>query len=116
MKNKKVIIILLSLIILIGGILFVNRIYNKPKNKHIPKRNNLAIMIKNESGEYVSTDAIPKGNYVLNEEKTICENGGKVVSYNNSTGQIGFSFLGSDRCSLYFDKIIDAEKPVISKL
>ena len=116
MKNKKVIIILTSMILLIGGILSISQIYNKSKNKHIPKRNNLAIMIKNESGEYESSDAIPKGNYVLNEEKTICENGGKVVSYNNSTGQIGFSFLGSDRCSLYFDKIIDNEKPVISNL
>ena len=116
MKNKKVVIILTSMIVLIGGILFVNQIYNKSKNKLIPKKNNLAIMIKNESGEYESSNAIPKGNYVLNEEKTICENGGKVVSYNNSTGQIGFSFLGSDRCSLYFDKIIDTEKPVISNL
>ena len=116
MKNKKVIIILTSIIVLIGWILFVNRIYNKPKNKHIPKKNNLAIMVKGDSGEYESSDAIPKGNYVLNEEKTICENGGKVVSYNNSTGQIGFSFLGSDRCSLYFDKIIDTQNPIISDL
>ena len=116
MKNKKMVIILTSMIILIGGILFVNKIYNKPKNKSTSKRDNLAIMVKGESGEYISSDAIPKGNYVLNEEKTICENGGKVVSYNNSTGQIGFSFLGSDRCSLYFDKIIDTEKPVISNL
>ena len=116
MKNKKVIIILTSMIVLIGGILFVNKIYNKSKNKQIPKKNNLAIMVKSESGEYVSSDAIPKGNYVLNEDRTICENGGKVVSYNNSTGQIGFSFLGSDRCSLYFDKILDTEKPAISNL
>ena len=116
MKNKKVIIILSSMILLIGGILFVNKIYNKSKNKHILKKNNLAIMVKGKSGEYISSDEIPKGNYVLNTEKTICENGGKVVSYNNSTGQIGFSFLGSDRCSLYFDKIIDTEKPVISNL
>ena len=116
MKNKKVVIILSSLVVLIGGIFLVNHIYNKLKNKQIPKKNNLAIMVKGESGEYISSDAIPKGNYVLNEDKTICENGGKVVSYNNSTGQIGFSFLGSDRCSLYFDKIIDTEKPVISNL
>ena len=116
MKNKKVVIFLSSIVVLIGVIFLVNQIYNKPKNKHIPKKNNLAIMVKGESGEYISSDAIPKGNYVLNEEKTICENGGKVVSYNNSTGQIGFSFLGSDRCSLYFDKIIDNEKPVISNL
>ena len=88
------------------------------KNKTIKTKghSNLAIMIKGDSGEYVSSNEIPKGNYVLNEEKTVCENGGKVVSYNNSTGQIGFSFLGSDRCSLYFDKIIDTQKPVISNL
>ena len=116
MKNKKIVVIITSMILLIGGILFVNKIYNKSKNKHIPKKNNLAIMIKEDSGEYVSSNEIPKGNYVLNEEKTICENGGKVVSYNNSTGQIGFSFLGSDRCSLYFDKIIDTQKPIISNL
>ena len=116
MKNKKVIIILLSLIILIGGILFVNRIYNKPKNKHIQKRNNLAIMVKIESGEYISFDTIPKGNYVLNEEKTICENNGKVLNYDSTLGKVSFSFIGSDRCSLYFDKIIDTEKPVISNL
>ena len=116
MKNKKVVIILLSLIILIGGILFENQIYNKPKNKHIPKKNNLAIMVKSESGDYVSTDAIPKGNYILNEEKTICENNGKVLNYDSTTGKVSFSFLGSDRCSLYFDKIIDTEKPVINNL
>ena len=60
MKNKKVVIILTSMIILIGGILFVNKIYNKTKNKHIPKRNNLAIMVKGESGEYIVQMKFPK--------------------------------------------------------
>lgn len=61
-------------------------------------------MIKEDGSEtYSSSNSIPIGDYVLNEEKTFCENGGKVKSYNNETGQIGFSFLGSDRCSLYFD-------------
>ena len=115
MKNKKI-IILTSMIVLIGGILFANQMYNKSKDKHIPKRNNLAIMIKNENGEYESTDAIPQGNYILNEEKTICENNGKVLNYDSTTGKVSFSFVGSDRCSLYFDKIIDTEKPVISNL
>ncbi len=117
MKNKKVVIIFTSLIVLVGGIFLVNSIYqNKNKTIKTNRKSNLAIMIKEDSGEYVSSNEIPKGNYVLNEEKTICENGGKVVSYNNSTGQIGFSFLGSDRCSLYFDKIIDIQKPIISNL
>ena len=111
--NKKIKIGLFVFIFI--GVIILNITY---KNKTIKtkKQSNLAIMIKGESGEYVSSNEIPKGNYVLNEEKTICENGGKVVSYNNSTGQIGFSFLGSDRCSLYFDKIIDTQKPVISNL
>jgi len=106
-------------VFIIIGVIVLNITYKnknevtKTKQKN---QNNLAIMIKGDSGEYVSSNVIPKGNYVLNEEKTICENGGKVVSYNNSTGQIGFSFLGSDRCSLYFDKIIDTQKPVISNL
>ena len=111
--NKKIKIGLFVFIVI--GVIVLNITY---KNKTIKtkRKSNLAIMIKGESGEYVSSNEIPKGNYVLNEEKTICENGGKVVSYNNSTGQIGFSFLGSDRCSLYFDKIIDTQNPIISNL
>ena len=115
--KKKIKIVLFVLIIL--GILILNITYKNKNQVTITKQrnqNNLAIMVKGESGDYVSSDSIPKGNYVLNEEKTVCENGGKVVSYNNSTGQIGFSFLGSDRCSLYFDKIIDTENPVINNL
>ena len=111
--NKKIKLCLFVFIFI--GVIVLNITY---KNKTIKtnRKSNLAIMIKGESGEYVSSNEIPKGNYVLNEEKTICENGGKVVSYNNSTGQIGFYFLGSDRCSLYFDKIIDTQKPIISNL
>ena len=111
--NKKIKIGLFVFIFI--GAIVLNITY---KNKTIKtnRKSNLAIMIKEDSGEYVSSNEIPKGNYVLNEEKTVCENGGKVVSYNNSTGQIGFSFLGSDRCSLYFDKIIDTQKPIISNL
>ena len=115
--NKKIKTTLFVFIII--GVIVLNITYkNKNEVTKTKQRNqnNLAIMIKGDSGEYVSSNEIPKGNYVLNEEKTICENGGKVVSYNNSTGQIGFSFLGSDRCSLYFDKIIDTQKPVISNL
>ena len=115
---KKKIKTTLFVFIVIGAIVlnFTYKNKNEETKTKQRKQNNLAIMIKGDSGEYVSSNEIPKGNYVLNEEKTICENGGKVVSYNNSTGQIGFSFLGSDRCSLYFDKIIDTQKPVIKNL
>ena len=116
MKNKIKIGLFALIIIVVITLCLTYKSKNVFTKTKKSKQSNLAIMIKDESGEYVSSEGIPKGNYILNEEKTICENGGKVVSYNNSTGQIGFSFLGSDRCSLYFDKIIDTQKPVISNL
>ena len=100
--NKKIKLCLFVFIFI--GVIVLNITYkNKDEVTKRQEHSNLAIMVKGETGEYVSSNEIPKGNYVLNEEKTVCENGGKVVSYNYSTGQIGFSFLGSDRCSLYFD-------------
>ena len=116
MKNKIKIWLFALIIIVVITLCLTYKSKNVFTKTKKSKQSNLAIMIKDESGEYVSSNEIPKGNYVLNEEKTMCENGGKVVSYNNLTGQIGFSFLGSDRCSLYFDKIIDTQKPTISNL
>ena len=64
MKNKKIIIILTSLVVLIGGIFLVNNIYqsrnkiNKTKRK---KQNNLAIIIKDENGVETTSKEIPKG-------------------------------------------------------
>lgn len=100
MKRKIKISLFVLLIISVIG---VNVLYKNKENKPNSK-SNLAIMIKeNGSSSYVSSNTIPKGDYVLNETKTICENGGKVSSYDSATGQVAFSFLGSDRCSLYFD-------------
>ena len=113
-KIKTTLFVFIVISVIVLNITYKNK--NEVTKTKQRNQNNLAIMIKGDTGEYVSSKEIPKGKYVLNEDKTICENGGKVVSYNNSTGQIGFSFLGSDRCSLYFDKIIDTQKPVIKNL
>ena len=109
MKNKKIIIILVVLVFSIGGIFLINNIYqnkNKINKTKRRKQNNLAIMIKEEGASgYTksSSNDMPIGNYVLNEEKTHCENNGKILSYDNTTGKVKFSFVGSDRCYLYFD-------------
>ncbi len=119
MKNKKVIIILATLIVLIGGVFLVNSIYQSKNKNNKTKRkrqNNLAIIIKDANGVETTSENIPKGNYFLNEEKTHCENNGKILNYDNTTGKISFSFIGSDRCYLYFDTITDFEKPVIKSL
>ena len=109
MKNKKTIIILTTLIVLIGGIFLVNNIYqNKNKvNKTKRKRqNNLAIMIKeNGATDYTKSNSkdIPKGDYVLNRDKSYCKNNGVIGDYDSSLGKVSFSFIGTDSCYLYFD-------------
>ena len=76
----------------------------------------MAIMIK-ESGSNTykssSSSAVPKGSYLLNYEKTYCENGGNVLNYDSSTGKISISTLGADKCYLYFDYY---QAPVINKV
>lgn len=105
MKNKKI-IILISLIVLIGGIFLVSNIYqsrnkiNKTKRK---KQNSLAIIIKDENGVETTSKDIPKGLYELNYEKSYCKNNGKILNYDNILGKVSFSFIGTDSCYLYFD-------------
>ena len=106
MKKKKIVLF----VFLIVGILSLILTYkfkqnNLSKNKPI-KEEKLSIMIKEDGAtEYTKSSSkdIPKGDYVLNEEKTHCENNGQVTSYDNSTGTVSFSFIGSDKCYLYFD-------------
>ena len=118
MSKKKIIycsLLIILAILSISGVYYFNK--EKKNDNKIKSNNNLAIMIKRDgTNSYFSSNSIPVGDYVLNEEKTICENGGKVKSYDSSTGKIGFSFLGSDRCTLYFDEILDNEPPVIGNL
>ena len=109
MKNKKIIIFLASLVVLIIGIFLVNSIYqnknkiNKTKRK---KQNNLAIMIKEDGAtDYTKSNSkdIPKGDYVLNREKSYCKNNGVIGDYDSTLGKVSFSFIGTDSCYLYFD-------------
>ena len=81
--NNKIKIVLFVFIIGVVILIFMYKNKNdetKTKNK---SQSNLAIMIKDESGEYVSSNEIPKGNYTLNENKTVCENNGRVLNYDN---------------------------------
>ena len=109
MKNKKTIIILTTLIILIGGIFLVNNIYqnkNKVNKTKKRKQNNLAIMIKEDGAtDYTKSNSkdIPKGDYVLNRDKSYCKNNGKIGNYDSSLGKVSFLFIGTDSCYLYFD-------------
>ena len=108
MKNKKVYVILIVLI-LIGSLFLTYNIYQN-KNKVIKtkkrKQNNLAIMIKEDGAtDYIKSNSkdIPKGDYVLNRDKSYCKNNGKIGDYDSVLGKVSFSFIGTDSCFLYFD-------------
>lgn len=105
---KKINLIIIA-IILCFSILTTIKIRNSNQKITInnSKKNSgtMAIMIK-ESGSNTyksSSSSVPKGSYLLNYEKTYCENGGNVLNYDSSTGKISISTLGSDKCYLYFD-------------
>ena len=107
---KKKIIYLSVILVLVISVLILSCIYKSKDNKYNKEYNTIskgmAIMIKEEGAtDYVQSNSkdIPKGNYVLNKEKTYCENNGKVTNYNSATGTVSLNFVGSDRCYLYFD-------------
>ena len=105
--NKKIKIGLFALIIL--GTITLCLTY-KSDDKIIKtkkrKQNNLAIMIKEDGAtDYTKSNSkdIPKGNYVLNRDKSYCKNNGKIGEYDSTLGKVSFSFIGTDSCYLYFD-------------
>ena len=107
---KKKIIYLSIILVLVISLITLSSIYKSKDNKYKKEYNTIskgmAIMIKEEGAtDYTKSTSndIPKGNYVLNEEKTHCENNGKVTNYDSATGKISLNFIGSDRCYLYFD-------------
>ena len=105
--NKKIKIGLFALIIL-GTITLCLTYKSNDKIIRTKKRkqNNLAIMIKEDGAtDYTKSNSkdIPKGDYVLNRDKSYCKNNGKIGNYDSSLGKISFSFIGSDSCYLYFD-------------
>ena len=105
--NKKIKIGLFALIIL--GTITLCLTY-KSDDKIIKtkkrKQNNLAIMIKEDGAtDYTKSNSkdIPKGDYVLNRDKSYCKNNGKIGNYDSTLGKVSFSFIGTDSCYLYFD-------------
>ena len=118
--NKKIKLSLFVFIII--GVVILNFTY-KNKNEETKtkkrKQNNFAIMIKEDgAADYTKSNSkdIPKGDYVLNRDKSYCKNNGVIGDYDSVLGKVSFSFIGTDSCYLYFDKIIDTQKPVISNL
>ena len=107
---KKKIIYLSFILVLVIFVITLSSIYKSKDNKYNKEYNTIskgiAIMIKEEGAtDYVQSNSkdIPKGNYVLNRDKSYCKNNGKIGNYDSSLGKVSFSFIGTDSCYLYFD-------------
>ena len=131
---KKKIIYLSFILVLVISLITLSSIYKSKDNKynkHNTISKDMAIMIKEEGAtDYVKSNSkdIPKGNYVLNRDKSYCKNNGKIGNYDSSLGKVSFSFIGTDSCYLYFDYkketiklgnaelVVNSETPDFSKV
>ena len=132
---KKKIIYLSIVLVLVISVITLSSIYKSKDNKYKKEYNTIskemAIMIKEEGAtDYVKSNSkdIPKGNYVLNRDKSYCKNNGKIGNYDSSLGKVSFSFIGTDSCYLYFDYkketiklgnaelVVNSETPDFSKV
>ncbi|MBE6155439.1 MAG: hypothetical protein E7164_01630 [Firmicutes bacterium] len=77
------------------------------------EKNQLAfIMCEGESCQTTST--IPVGDYILDEERTYCEAGGKISNYDSTLGTIKYVVKGNDECKVYFTTPLQLE-PIINQ-
>lgn len=105
-KNKKKGILIISCLFVILLSIFLYP--RKDDNKSIIKKSYAFKIKDNGETSYTSVDTIPSDltNYHIDEDKTICENGGKVSIVGN---KLAYQTLGSDRCSvyLYYEELHD---------
>ena len=109
MKKKKIVLFVFLMMGVLSLILTYKFKQNNLRNNKPIKEEKLSIMIKEQGAtDYTKSSSkdIPKGDYVLNEEKSYCKNNGKIEGYDSTTGTVSFAFIGTDRCFLYFDYIM----------
>ena len=106
MKKKIVILICMIAILFSLIVLLYDKENNVVDNKYNSQNysNALSIMVYDDaSKDYLQQDDVPIGDYKINEEKTYCINGSLITNYDNSLGQLKYSFPAVDQCYIYFD-------------
>lgn len=114
MKNKKWIIIIISLLILVLVLVFLGiKFFTKDESDELKEINkvlkgNFAMYIQSDDGSYEEVTSWPSDSYKLNDTKTVCLNnsGEKMsdsITYKN--GRIEFTTSSAVYCYLYFDII-----------
>ena len=126
MKSKKKYIFII-IILLLGGIIvyLLNENHslkesgnNYENNKVITHENMISMMLETEakSGNYEMTTRSewPTEGYIFNSELSKCENGGELF-WDDTNKRVLMSGNTSDKCYVYFDKIITLSEYVISQ-
>lgn len=109
--NKKTCIIIASVLIILV-ILVSIYLANNQHNENAKFGTSIAIMVYDgEVNDYVKADTIPKGDYLLNEEKSVCVAGGKISNYDSQNGTVKYKLDTADQCNIYIEM-----KPIITKV
>lgn len=116
-KNMKLFIALAIILLITNGFTFVisskkNNFYEESTDnikKRIIQENTLSMMLETEagSGNYEMTTASnwPTDGYVFNTTLSKCENGGE-LSWDDENKRVVMSGNVSDKCYVYFDKVL----------
>ncbi|MBE6155394.1 MAG: hypothetical protein E7164_01395 [Firmicutes bacterium] len=101
---KKILLSLLAIMIIIfGGIFFSKKENSIDQNAVQASKKNLAFLICDGVGANCEeSQSVPTGDYILDEERTYCEAGGKISNYDSTLGTIKYTIKGNDECKIYF--------------
>lgn len=113
MKNKKI-LIMVSSVILLSVVLFIGSLISKQDTEldevklNDLNKDSFAIMVEQSDGTYAESNTYPTGNYMLSKDRSGCidKNGKAIpnsVSYKN--GSVTFKTNSSSYCYVYFDKL-----------
>lgn len=122
MNKKKLLITLSSLTIIIFVISLIYLYESKDINVYYDnefKSNNMLSMMMEQNagkGDYkiVSQSTWPSEGYIFNSELSRCENGSELI-YDEETNKVYMMGNLSDKCYVYFDKIITLSEYVINQ-
>lgn len=116
-KNMKLFIALAIILLITNGFTFVisskkNNFYEESTDnikKRIIQENTLSMMLETEAGsgnyEMTTASSWPTDGYVFNETLSKCENGGE-LSWDDEKKIVLMSGNVSDKCYVYFDKVL----------
>ena len=103
---KKILLAIIAVLLIMAGYILHNR-KSLIKTQESKASSHLTfVLCDSEDSNCNETSSIPVGDYILNEEKTYCEGGGKVSDYDSAKGTIKYTVKGNDECKLYFNPIV----------